>query len=150
MLNQNIKNIQPTFFVSLWESRFIMKALLFTLSLLLLLGCESTKTVTDVNPDDVVLIANDEIEYEIIIIEPGFNSWLLSQPGKGYHGLEYLENQNRRKVLEYNRRVFDMNYPRNLYQQEINYDPSVSYGLEVNYLLYNYFVYFEKTYKQKL
>ena len=31
-----------------------------------------------------------------------------------------------------------------------NDDPGTKYGLEVNYLLYNYFKYFEQTYNQKL
>lgn len=117
---------------------------------LFLWSCDSVKTTTQSTSDDVVRIANEEIEYEIIIIEPGFNSWLATQPGKGHHGLEYLESQNRRKVTEYNQRVYDAKYPRDLYQQEINYDTSVSYGLEVNYLLYNYLKFFEETYKQKL
>lgn len=119
----------------------------------LVISCESTKTATqsaETSLSDTLRIANEEIEYEIIIIEPGFNAWLLTQPGKGYHGLSSLEMKNRRMVAEYNRRVYDLSYPRNLYQQEINYDPTTSYGLEVNYLLYNYLVYFEKTYNQKL
>lgn len=131
-----------------------MKKLIFiTAFLAFVMGCESTKTTTQDTSSslsDTLRIANDEIEYEIIIIEPGFNSWLLSQPGKGYHGLASLEMKNRRMVAEYNRRVYDLNYSKNLYQQEINYDPTASYGLEVNYLLYNYLIYFEKTYNQKL
>jgi len=131
-----------------------MKKLIFiTAFIAFVMGCESTKTTTqstNTSLSDTLRIANKEIEYEIIIIEPGFNSWLLTQPGKGYHGLSSLEMKNRRMVAEYNRRVYDLNYPRNLYQQEINYDPTTSYGLEVNYLLYNYLVYFEKTYQQKL
>jgi len=128
-----------------------MKAYLLIGILSLFLGsCDSTQSTTQTTSDDVVRIANDDIEYEIIIIEPGFNSWLATQPGKSYHGLDYLEAQNRRKVMEFNLRVYDSQYPRDLYQQEINYDHSVSYGLEVNYLLYNYLKFFEETYKQKL
>jgi hypothetical protein len=32
----------------------------------------------------------------------------------------------------------------------INYDQNVDYGYEVNYLIYNYMVYFQNTFKQKL
>lgn len=121
------------------------------------IGCEGAKKpVADSGSSDekeysdTVRIANDSIEYEVIIIEPGFNSWLASQPPKGHYGLGYLERRNRLYVNEYNRRVFDSSFPRDLYVQEINYELDVSYGLEVNYLLYNYFKYFEQTYKQKL
>jgi hypothetical protein len=31
----------------------------------------------------------------------------------------------------------------------INYDQNVDYGYEVNYLIYNYMVYFQNTFKQK-
>jgi hypothetical protein len=27
-------------------------------------------------------IANDELEYEVIIIDPGFNTWLVSEPSQ--------------------------------------------------------------------
>jgi hypothetical protein len=32
----------------------------------------------------------------------------------------------------------------------INYDPTVDYGYEVNYLIYNYMIYFQNTFNQKL
>ncbi len=122
---------------------------------LFITSCESTKTVVKADTDssalsDTVRIANDSIEYEIIIIEPGFNGWLISQPPKGYYGLTYLETRNRQYVTEYNNRVYAPGFNKNLYVQAINYDPNISYGLEVNYLLYNYFKYFEITYNQKL
>jgi signal peptidase I len=42
-------------------------------------------------------------------------------------------------------------YNRNLYEMTINYNQNVIMdGYEVNYLIYNYMVYFQNTYKQKL
>jgi hypothetical protein len=38
----------------------------------------------------------------------------------------------------------------NLYEMTINYDPTVDYGYEVNYLIYNYMIYFQNTFNQKL
>lgn len=100
--------------------------------------------------NDIVRIANDSLEYEIIIIEPGFQSWLASQPPRGFYGLAKLEGKNRQFVAEYNNRVLQPNrYSRNLYEEQINYDPTIRYGYEVNYLLYNYFVYFQEKYNQK-
>ena len=100
--------------------------------------------------NDTIRIANDSLEYEIIIIEPGFQSWLISQPPRGFYGQAKLEGKNRQFVAEYNNRVLQSNqYSRNLYTEQINYDPTVDYGLEVNYLLYNYFIYFQEKYNQK-
>ena len=136
-----------------------MKLLLTLLGLTLALySCESGKSTVKGNTDtssqtiknDTIHIANDELEYEILIIEPGFNAWLVTQPPRTYNGINYLESKNRRYVLEYNRRVRDLKYNRRLYTQEIEYDSTIHYGLEVNYLLYNYFKFFEKQYKQKL
>jgi hypothetical protein len=132
--------------------KYVVSILIFAL---VIIGCDSTKSTVQTKSEtsvlsDTVRIANEAIEYEIIIIEPGFNGWLVTQPPKGHYGLTYLENRNRIYVSEYNHRVYAPGFNKNLYVQEINYDPNVSYGLEVNYLLYNYFKYFEKTYNQKL
>ena len=93
--------------------------------------------------NDTVRIANDSLEYEIIIIEPGFNLFInsIARP-EGYYSQSYLENKNQILVNDYNNRVRQpMRYNTNLYVQEINYNPQIDYGYEVNYLLYNYFVY---------
>ncbi len=132
--------------------KYLFTILVFSL---VVVSCDTSKSTVKSGPEDTgfsdtVRIANDSIEYEIIIIEPGFNSWLITQPPKGYYGLSYLETRNMEYVTEYNYRVYAPGFNKNLYVQEINYDPSVSYGLEVNYLLYNYFKYFEITYNQKL
>lgn len=117
-------------------------------------SCDSSKFVVtgknDQKSSDTLRIANDSLDYEILILEPGFDSWLVTQPPKGYHSIEYLESKNYLYVLEYNNRVYDPRYPQNLYPQSIDYDPNVHYGIDVNYLLFNYFKYFEQKYRQKL
>lgn len=132
--------------------RYVLVVVAFVFTIM---SCETTKPVVQADNEqgtlsDTVRIANDSIEYEIIIIEPGFNAWLITQPPKGYYGLAYLETRNRQYVAEYNYRVYAPGFNKNLYVQEINYEPNISYGIEVNYLLYNYFKYFEVTYNQKL
>jgi len=108
-----------------------------------------TDSTTQVTKNDTIRIANDELDYEILIIEIGFDSWLATQPPMGHYGLSFLENRNRLYVLEYNNRVYN-DRTRRIYEEEIYYDTTVQYGLEVNYLLYNYFKYFQQKYKQKL
>lgn len=101
---------------------------------------------------DTVKIANDAIEYSVYIIDPGFTHWLQSRSfARGYHSEIFLENKNRWYVEEWNRRVLQpQRYDSKLYEMQINYDPRIRYGYEVNYLIYNYMVYFQNTYKQNL
>lgn len=101
---------------------------------------------------DTVKIANDELEYEIIIIEPGFNFWVQSRAKpRQYYSQQYLENRNQIYVIEWNQRVTQpQRFDTNLYEMQIDYRQGIDYGYEVNYLLYNYFVYFQLTYNQRL
>ena len=101
---------------------------------------------------DTVTISDPDSNYEIIIIEPGFNFWLMSiaQP-RGYYSQSFLENRNRLYVIEWNIRVTQpIRFDPLLYQLQINYDPQVDYGYEVNYKLYNYFIFFQRKYRQRL
>lgn len=101
--------------------------------------------------NDTVRIVNDSLKYELIVIEPGFFSWLVIQPPRGFYAQSTLEIRNNIYVREYNMRVNNsINYDSNLYIWRIDYDPKVNYGYEVNYLLYNYFLFFQKQYSQKL
>lgn len=101
---------------------------------------------------DTVRIANDSLEYEVIIIDNGFSTWLQSRAyPRNYHSLAYLENKNNLYVTEWNSRVLQpQRYSPDLYEMSINYRPDIHYGYEVNYLIYNYMIYFQNTYKQKL
>ena len=125
---------------------------------LLILSCNSTKsTVSKVSnsntkAQDTVRIANDSLAYEILIIEPGFNSWLLSTAKpEGFYSQQYMANRNIQYVMEWNQRVMQpQRYDSNLYELQIDYQSNIDYGYEVNYKLYNYFIYFQLTYNQRL
>lgn len=138
----------------------VMKKLLFLgLILLSFWACNSSKTMA-VNEDktsqpkasDTIRIANEELEYEIIIIDPGFNSWVISQAKpRNFYSQSYLEGRNRVYVAEWNNRALQPNrYNPNLYGMRIDYSPGTDYGYEVNYLLYNYLIYFQIKNKQQL
>ena len=100
---------------------------------------------------DTIRIANDSLEYEVIIIDSGFNSWLYgnAQP-RGFYSESYLENRNQIYVTEWNNRVMQPQRYNDLYEMQINYDRNIHYGYEVNYLIYNYMIYFQITNKQQL
>lgn len=121
---------------------------------LLIYSCSSTKdrslgSMEDgIVENDTVLITNDSLEYEIIIIDPGFGYFLnaIARP-EGYYSQSYLENKNKFLVVDYNQRVrMPQRYDPSIYGQEIDYQPSIDYGYEVNYKLYNYFVYLSRKY----
>lgn len=135
-----------------------MKNLLYILLLgLFLYSCGSTRERSmepqngNLTENDTVRIANDSLEYEIIIIDPGFSTFLASQARpEGYYSQEYLENKNRFLVTDYNQRVHQpFNFDPDIYVQEIEYDPRIDYGYEVNYKLYYYFVYLSRKYNQR-
>ena len=138
-----------------------MKSLLYTILVcIFIIGCHSSKQVSSkldekemkATTSDTVRIANDKLEYEIIIIEPGYNFWLQSTAKpEGYYSQQFLENRNYIYVTEWNQRVMQpLNYDPNLYELRINYEPGIDYGYDVNYKLYNYFIYFQLKYKQRL
>lgn len=123
---------------------------------LVLYSCAGSKKMTtsttqaSTAENDTLRIANDSLDYEIIIIEPGFKGWLVTQPPRGFRSQTYLETHNQQDVTVYNSRVSDTRYSQGLYPQSINYEFDVDYGYEVNYLLFNYFLYFQKEYRQRL
>ena len=101
---------------------------------------------------DTVEIANEEAEYQIIIIDPGFFTWLnsIAKP-EGYYSQTFLENRNQLLVLNWNQRaMLPTVYDPDLYQMQIDYQPDIDYGYEVNYKLYNYFIYFQRKYNERL
>ncbi|MBD0776218.1 hypothetical protein HPE56_00295 [Maribacter sp. ANRC-HE7] len=125
-------------------------------------SCGSTKETVDINEDekiafaqkegDTIKIASDAVGYEIIIIEPGYDFWLksIAKP-EGYYSQSYLENRNNIYVQEWNQRVLQpQRFDPNLYEMQIDYSPNIDYGYDVNYKLYNYFIYFQRKYNQRL
>jgi hypothetical protein len=137
-----------------------MKTLASIILIFLIIACHTTKPTTGNNNEDLahiklsdtVKIENDSLEYQIIIIEPGFNVWLQTRARpEGYYSQKYLENRNIILVNEWNARVVQpQRYNPGLYEMQIDYRAGIDYGYEVNYKLYNYFIYFQLTYNQRL
>lgn len=141
--------------ISLIENATMKKLLYCLTALCLVIGCASQdkpkNQQNNLTHSDTLRIANDSLEYEILIIEPGFNAWLATQKPRGYYEQFWLENRNIFLVTEYNNRVLNSTqYDPNVYQLQIDYQRTIDYGYEVNYLLYNWFEFFQKQYKQKL
>ncbi|MCG9792384.1 DUF6146 family protein [Flavobacterium algicola] len=131
--------------------------LLFSFIMLLHLSCAGSKNIdlpvsTANTVNDTVKIVNDSLEYKVIIIDNGYSTWLSSRAlPRNFHSQSFLEGKNQLYILEWNSRVMQpQRYNPNLYEMTINYNSNIDYGYEVNYLIYNYMIYFQNTYKQKL
>lgn len=145
-------------FLYLLKFKTMKKVLFFILAFVLLIHCASPKniTITDKfdlsNVSDTIKISNKDLEYEVVIIDTGFNSWFYGNARpRGYYSQSYLEARNRAWVITYNQRAMQpMNFNPNLYMMSIDYQSNIDYGYEVNYMLFNYLVYFQQVNKQNL
>ncbi|MDN6280563.1 MAG: DUF6146 family protein [Psychroflexus sp.] len=130
-----------------------MKSLVFILIFISVISCRTTQTDNNHSESrkevsgDTIKISNDSLDYQVIVFEPGFGSWLQTQKPRGFYSQKYLERHNQNSVIIYNGRVYSK--PR-LYPQEIDYQVNIDYGYEVNYMLFHYFLFFEQKYNQKL
>ncbi|QNM85610.1 hypothetical protein H9W90_00355 [Polaribacter pectinis] len=106
----------------------------------------------NIEKEEPVVIANDSLEYEITIIDIGFNLFLntIAQP-EGYYSQEYLETRNRIFVTNWNIRARNPSqFNDNIYENVIDYQPNIDYGYDVNYKLFNYFMFAQRKYKMTL
>ncbi len=135
-------------FVNFNKIRTMKKYYLFVVVLFLVFSCGTKRTSTfdtTAIKNDTIRIANDELEYEVIIIDPGFSGWLPSYARpRNYYSQSYMEQRNQMWVMQWNQNVMT-GQQRNLFEMTINYDPNIDYGYEVNYLLFNYLTYFQLT-----
>ena len=94
-------------------------------------------------------ISVDSLEYNLIVLDPGFEAWLATKPSKEFYSKEYYEQKNRLYVSEWNNRYMtSRNNGR--YETYIDYKYNTDYGLDLNYKLYYYFKFFEETNHIKL
>ena len=130
--------------------------ILLLVMLSVFLGCNPTSKTVKNNTlaeskaaektNDTVRIANEELQYEVIILDGGFNSWLRSTAKpRDFYSQNYLEARNIPWTIEWNNIA---RFPRNSRERDldlmqIDYQTGTNYGYEVNYLLYNYLVYFQ-------
>ncbi len=133
-----------------------MRNLIYTILALgfLMVSCGSPKNTvasTDNQKEEPVRIANDSLEYEIIIIDIGFTSYLATAKPMSYYSQSYLETRNRIYVTEWNYRARNLTrYDASIYENVIDYQPNIDYGLEVNYKLFNYFQFAQRKYNMRL
>ncbi|GAA0894268.1 hypothetical protein GCM10009122_39490 [Fulvivirga kasyanovii] len=128
-----------------------MRLLVLILTIFIVAGCKSYQgTGTKSQGSNILSKAENDDEYELTIIDSGFDRWFsVNRRPINYHTLSFYEQQNARYVRAWNQMVDQqgrynaLNYP---FENRIDYNPSIDYGLELNYELYHYFRYIEDTY----
>lgn len=84
-------------------------------------------------------------EYETIVLAPGFESFVTTQPSKPYFTESWLKSKNAPMVTEWNYRHGNPSqYNPSIYEEVISYDNKIDYGLDVEYTLYMFFRFMEK------
>lgn len=129
-----------------------LKKIIYLTIVISVVACATHKTGMHSNQHEEkpVVIKNDSLEYEIVVLDPGFNFYLqsIARP-MHFYSKQFYKNKNIRYVFEWNNRVRNnnINGSTNTFQMEIDYQSNIDYGLEVEYKLYNYFRFVEYRYK---
>lgn len=95
-----------------------------------------------------VILSNPDLEYEVIIMDNGFERWFnTNRMPKGHYSIDFLENKNRSWVQQWNAKALQ---PHSGIDYSIDYNNQTHYGYEVNYMLYHYLLYYQQMNKIKL
>lgn len=119
----------------------------------LLVACGPAKKINrtgKAHQVEVVKDNKDSTEYELIIFDPGFESWFeKNRKPMWYYTNDYLAAWNRQYVTAWNEKARNpllvSHTGDNPFMNEIDYRPGINYGLELNHKLYHYFKYIEAT-----
>jgi len=85
---------------------------------------------------------DEKEEYEIIILDPGFDSWFMrNKKSPSFYEQSYLENWNQRLVQQWNSLIGARLPGGCAPTMYIDYRNDVDYGLELNHKLFYYFWY---------
>ena len=120
-----------------------MRYLLVFIWLVLVTGCIGTGPSGIYVRDSNIVGPREEEEtqYELIVDEPGFNTWMATNAKPiGFYSKTYYETKNRIYVSDWNEKVTAFRHRRRSpFTEIINYDFTIDYGIELNYQLFNYF-----------
>lgn len=108
--------------------------------------CRSTRDGTSMGKAEVV--SSDSVEYELVVMDSGYDQFLLTEAHPmNFYSNEYYRSWNIRYVTEWNIRCNNPRRNGSFYVTSIDYSPHIDYGLELNYRLYNYFLFIERHYR---
>ena len=112
--------------------------------LVLLCACSSQKEFVKIAPKkDVAVNVKDSSEYELLVIDPQFETWFMTNYSSAKeHSNEYYQSWNNQYVTDWNYHYMAGHNSR-VFENYIDWDDSVNYGIELNRKLYYYFRYVE-------
>lgn len=125
------------------------KVVLLAFVFIAFLACTSQKQIanSEETGKTVVVENEDSTEYELIVFDPAYETFLQTQPyPKWYYSNDYYQYWNYQYVIEWNYRYTNPEVYGDFYENMIDYDLNVDYGLDLNYRLYQYFQFIEKQY----
>jgi hypothetical protein len=117
------------------------------LVLIVLWSCSSSKSIVQINKAEPTV---DSVEYVVLVNELGFDTYMATRAKPDwYHEESFYKNYNRLYTNEWNLRVQNYRYNQPYYEK-IDYDHTINYGKEVEYMLYWYFQFMMEKYDFKL
>ena len=140
---------QPDDFAYNYQRKILaMKNLFFLILIMLMLAsCATQRKTAQVRISNDAAESEDSLEYELIIIDPGFETWFISTARPvWFYSQSYLETWNRQYVSAWNQQYTGGRNSR-VFETFIDYQPTIDYGLDLNYRLFYYFQYVEKKLK---
>lgn len=124
-----------------------MRIFILILSFITLNSCLNTKNIRKIQEDSEILQfePDEEGEYDIIVFDSGYDIFLQARAlPMNYYSEEFLHAKNIRLVNEWNSRHAQPSiYNPNIYEVYIDYLPSIQYGLEFEWKLFNFFMFIE-------
>ncbi len=98
--------------------------------------------VDTINLKEAVVEENDTTEYELIIFDPGFSYWYVSESKPvSYYSKSYLERWNKILTDQWNQLIHSSRRRDCVPEVYLNYDPNIDYGMQFNHELFYYFKY---------
>lgn len=123
-------------------SKNLKTVLLPFICLILFAACRVQTPATKITTPEIA--PDDSIKYELIVLDPGFDSWYLQKPTPELdRSKEYFKYWNNQYVQEWNNNPGINRH----FGTSINYDFSEDYPLEIEHKLYYYFRYVEEILK---
>ncbi len=121
---------------------------IIVITLTVLASCQTQKGITKDSDSGLKIeeTESDSTQYELLIFDIKFDSFLVTQPPMEFYSQNYYETWNIQYVIEWNIRHNNPSRYGDFYESQIDYIQSIDYGIELNYKLYNYFLFIEKEY----
>lgn len=94
------------------------------------------------------LLDSKKDEYDLEVLDLGYETYLAMQPSSGTYSLQYLQSRNQNYVSVWNQRVINGNPE--IYEMPIDYNSQTFYGLDFEYKLYMFFKFMEDKYSIRL